>query len=72
MNQISLSERAEGCWLLTWRHPSAIDEAMSASGVASVNEVEALDRRLTRLEGQVLKLSRGGTFVVPVSPKAIL
>ncbi|WP_213742260.1 hypothetical protein [Bradyrhizobium sp. dw_411] len=72
MNQISLSARAEGFWLRTWRHLSAIDEAMSASGVASVNEIEALDRRLTRLEEQVLKLSRGGTFVVPVSPKAIL
>jgi hypothetical protein len=72
MNQILLSERAEGFWLRTWRHLSAIDKAMSASGVASVNEVEALDGRLSRLEEQVLKLSRGGTFAVPDSSKAIL
>ncbi len=70
MNQISLSVRAEGFWRRTWRHLSAIDEAMSSSGVASVNEIEALDRRLTRLEEQVLKLNRGGLFVVPGSPKA--
>lgn len=72
MNQISLSAHAEGFWLRTWRHLSAIDEAMSASGVASVNEVEALDRRLTRLEEQVLKLNHGGTFVVRDSSKASL
>jgi hypothetical protein len=72
MNQISLSVHAEGFWLRTWRHLCAIDEAMSSSGIASVNEIEALDRRLTRLEEQVLKLSHSGTFVVPDSSKAIL
>jgi hypothetical protein len=72
MNQISLAVRAEGFWLRTWRHLSAIDEAMSSSGIASVNEIEAVDRRLTRLEEQVLKLSHGGTFAVPDSSNAIL
>ncbi len=72
MDQISLSRRSEGFWLRTWRHLSAIDEAMSSSGVASVNEVEALDRRLTRLEEQMVKLSPGGTLVVPDSFKASL
>ncbi len=71
MNHISLRGRAEASWLRTWRHLSAIDEAMSSSGIASVNEVEALDRRLKRLEEQVLKLSHGGAFVVPGSSKAM-
>jgi hypothetical protein len=72
VSQISLSEPAEGFWQRTWRHLSVIDEAMSSSGVASVNQVEPLNRRWTRLEEQVLKLSHGGTFVVSGSSKAIL
>jgi hypothetical protein len=71
MDRSSLSESAEGFWLRAWRYLSAIDEAMSASGVASVNEIEVLDRRLTRLEEQVLDLSHGGPHAVTDSSKAI-
>ena len=71
MDRSSLSESAEGFWLRAWRYLNAIDEAMSASGVASVNEIEVLDRRLTRLEEQVLDLSHGGPRAVPDSSKAI-
>jgi len=70
MDRSSLSESAEGFWLRAWRYLSAIDGAMSANGVASANEIEVLDRRLTRLEEQVLDLSHRGSRAVPDSSKS--
>jgi hypothetical protein len=61
MEKNSLARRGEGFWLRTWRFLCRLDETMSVSSVASVEQVAVLDGRVKRLEEQVSELSRGGT-----------
>jgi hypothetical protein len=61
MNQNSLPLRGDGFWLRTWRFLCRLDETMSASSVASVEQVAVLDGRVKRLEEQISELGRGGT-----------